>query len=100
MYNDAMLAKKDLEKLADLSRMKLKESEEKKLLHDLGSILNHFEELKELDTEKVQPMNGGTFSSNVWREDDSDTRLSGEKSKEEFPATENGYLKVPSVFGE
>lgn len=93
-----MLTKKDLEKLADLSRMKLKESEEEKLLHDLGGILSHFEELKELDTEKVQPMNGGTFSSNVWREDETGNPLSGEKAKKEFPETEDGYLKVPPVF--
>ncbi|MCL4400338.1 Asp-tRNA(Asn)/Glu-tRNA(Gln) amidotransferase subunit GatC [Patescibacteria group bacterium] len=93
-----MLVKKDLEKLADLSRIKLKEDEEEKLLKDLGGILNHFEELKEVDTEGVKPMNGGTFSSNVWREDEARNVLDGKKAIAEFPDSEEGYLKVPPVF--
>ncbi len=95
-----MLTKKDLEKLADLSRMKLKEGEEDKLLHDLGGILDHFEELKELNTDEVLPMNGGTLSSNVWRDDEPTNALDGKAAREEFPETKDGYLKVPPVFEE
>lgn len=94
-----MLTKKDLEKLADLSRMKIKESEEEKLLRDLGGILDHFEELKELDTETVEPMNGGTASVNVWRDDEAPNPLNGDRAKGEFPDAKDGYLKVPPVFG-
>ncbi len=94
-----MLTKKDLEHLADLSRMRLEESKEEKLLHDLGGILDHFEELKELNTDNVLPLNGGTSLVNAWREDDPGAaKLDGDPAKKEFPETENGYLKVPAVF--
>ncbi len=39
--------KKTLEHLAELARIKLDGRQEEKLLHDLGKILDHFEELKE-----------------------------------------------------
>ncbi len=94
-----MLTKKDLEHLADLSQMHLKENEEEKLLRDLGGILGHFEELKELNTDDVLTMNGGTSSVNVWRSDDPEAaKLAGDRAKKGFPGTEDGYLEVPAVF--
>lgn len=93
-----MLTKKDLEKLADLARMKIGEAEEEKLLRDLEGILGHFEELKALDTDNVEPMNGGTMSVNAWRSDEIVGRLDGQKAREEFPDADNDYLKVPPVF--
>lgn len=93
-----MLTKKDLGKLADLSKMKIEEKEEEKLLRDLGGVLAHFEELKELSTDDVEPMNGGTSSLNVWRNDEVTGALDGEAAKKEFPETKDGYLKIPAIF--
>ncbi|KKU98773.1 MAG: Aspartyl/glutamyl-tRNA amidotransferase subunit C [Candidatus Jorgensenbacteria bacterium GW2011_GWC1_48_8] len=79
--------------------MELKKSEEEKLLKDLEKILGHFEELKELDTEGVLPMSGGTFSRNILRADDlEETKLAGEKSVSQFPERDKGFLKIPPVF--
>ena len=92
-----------LEYLAKLSRMDLDEGEKKKLAGDLEEILNHFEELNEVDTTGVEPMTGGTAQRNIFREDDSDTRKeingSSEDIIEAFPEKARGYLKVPAVFG-
>ena len=94
-----MLTKKDLDHLADLSRMHLEGNEGEKLLRDLGGILSHFEELKELNTDDVLPMNGGTSSLNVWRDDDPmAAKLAGNRAKEAFPETKDGYLEVPAIF--
>ncbi len=93
-----MITKKELEHLAELARLELTEGSEEKLLKDLEKILNHFEELKELDTEKVAPMTGGTMSVNAWREDEEENRLPKEKALEQFPKKKKGYLKVPPVF--
>ncbi len=92
-----MLTKKDLEKLAELSRMEIGAGEEK-LLKDLEKILAHFDELKTVPTEGVAPMTGGTDAKNVFREDETGNGLSGEAAKGEFPEKERGYLKVPPVF--
>ncbi len=76
--------------------MELSEKEEKSLLKDLEKILSYFEELKEVDTESVAPMSGGTFSENVFRK--SDSSLPKERAIQSFPETEKGFLKVPPVF--
>jgi aspartyl-tRNA(Asn)/glutamyl-tRNA(Gln) amidotransferase subunit C len=93
-----MLAKKDLEKLAELSRLEIKPAEEEKFLKGLGAVLDHFEELKTIQTDGVTPMTGGTEFKNVFREDEEGNGLSGEAAKKEFPESEKGYLKVPPVF--
>ena len=94
-----ILDKKHLEHLAQLARIELKESEEKKFSDDLGKILDYFKELQEVNTEDIQPMTGGTEIKNITRPDViNDDRLRPDKAVEAFPEKENGYLKVPPVF--
>jgi aspartyl-tRNA(Asn)/glutamyl-tRNA(Gln) amidotransferase subunit C len=99
--------KKTLEYLSELSRIELDKESEEKLLKDLQKILTYFEELKEVDTENIEPMAGGTIEKNIFRED---TDLDGQSQREpafsqrrsalieQFPEEENGFLKVPAVF--
>jgi len=105
----ATIDKKHLEHLAALARLELsakggsasggKKGEEEKLLEDLRRILNHFEELKEVNTGNVAPLSGGTELKNVFRADEvKEDRLKGDKTVEAFPEAERGYLKVPPVF--
>ena len=94
-----MITKKGLQNLVSLARIDIKPSEEEKLLKDLSKILDHFEELKEVNTDNVEPMSGGTFSKNVFREDElTGGRLPSEAAVEQFPEKEKGFLKVPPVF--
>lgn len=97
------LDKKLLEHLAALARIELYEREEEKFLRDLGKILEHFNELKELDTANVVSLSGGTQLHNVTRED---STTIGEVPREEearsaveaLPEKERGFLKIPPVF--
>ncbi len=93
-----MLTKKDLEHLAALARLDLKVGEEEKLQKDLGSILDYFKELQEVDTENVLLMAGGTELKNITREDIADKTDDAGKGTELFPDKKDGYLKVPPVF--
>lgn len=94
-----MLITKDLKHLTGLARLKLKESDEDKPLNDLRKILEHFEELKELDTTGVEPMTGGVFHKNVFRDDNSGkTGLFAQASIEAFPEVDGKFLKIPPVF--
>jgi Asp-tRNAAsn/Glu-tRNAGln amidotransferase C subunit len=63
------IKKETIKHLAELSRIKLTEKEEEHLLKDLLKIINHFNELEEIDTSKVLPINGGTNNLNIFRED-------------------------------
>ena len=97
----AEITKKSLEHLADLARIELSEKESDKFLADLEKILNHFQELQEVDTANVQPMTGGTPLKNVLREDavfEKDHYTDAGKIMKQFPEHEKGYLKIPPVF--
>ena len=90
--------KKTLDHLAELARIKLDGRQEEKLLHDLGKILDHFEELKEVDTTNIAPLAGGTMFTNAFREDgERENPLRG-KGTESFPEKSAGFLKIPPVF--
>ncbi len=90
--------KKTLDHLAELARIKLDGRSEEKLLHDLGKILGHFEELNEVDTKNVAPLAGGTMFTNAFREDGERTDTLKGKGKENFPEKADAYLKIPPVF--
>ncbi|KKS82932.1 MAG: Aspartyl/glutamyl-tRNA(Asn/Gln) amidotransferase subunit C [Candidatus Wolfebacteria bacterium GW2011_GWC1_43_10] len=76
----------------------------KKLLSDLGKILDYFNELREVSTDGVEPLAGGTFLTNIFRKDgeknlsDEERKNQREKSTEQFPRKENKFLKTPPVF--
>ena len=101
--------KKTIEHLAELSRIKLKPKEEEKLIKDLQKILDHFDELKSLDTSGVEPMNGpryaggfgearGTEIKNAFREDEERVNTNQGQGTEAFPESKDKFLKVPPVF--
>lgn len=90
--------KKTLEHLAELTRLELKPNEEEKLLQDLQKILDHFEELKSIDTAGIKPVSGGTHLTNVFRDDEKGENTNIRSGTETFPITEDGFLKIPPVF--
>ena len=95
----AELHKKDVEHLAGLSRLELLSEEAGLLTKDLERILNHFEELKEVNTEGVLPLTGGTSLSNIAREDVAEVNDDTGLGKDQFPeANGDGFLKIPAVF--
>ncbi|MBI5148040.1 MAG: Asp-tRNA(Asn)/Glu-tRNA(Gln) amidotransferase subunit GatC [Parcubacteria group bacterium] len=109
-----LITKEILEKTAELARFDLEKEEEEKLLVDLEKILGHFEELKGLDSENVEPMAGhayrqaphnagqagGTEEKNVFRNDESARRSERERQNiaAAFPENRENFLKVPPVF--
>ncbi len=95
---DKIISREGLLHIAKLARINLLPAEEEKLLHDLQDILNHFEELNELDTSKVVPVNGGTYLKNIFREDSYPLGSRQGAGKNQFPKEQGGFLKVPPVF--
>ncbi len=99
--------RKTLKYLAELGRIELSEKSEDKLLKDIKAIFDYFEELKEVDTEGVEPMaggcaeRGGIAELNVVRNDEIMVQNLSEKRDKlinAFPEKENDYLKTPAVF--
>ncbi|MFA6407643.1 MAG: Asp-tRNA(Asn)/Glu-tRNA(Gln) amidotransferase subunit GatC [Candidatus Paceibacterota bacterium] len=93
-----MISKKELKHLASLSRIELTEAEEESFSSDLGKILAHFDELKEVDTTTTKPQTGGSFVHTIVRSDTNEGRMNGEEARRAFPEAKKGFLKVPPVF--
>ena len=80
----AQIHKKDVEHLASLARLELSADEAESLTKDLEKILDHFEELKEVNTEGVLPLTGGTSLQNIVREDVAELNDDTGKGKDQF----------------
>lgn len=92
------ISKKILKHAAELARIELTAREEERLLKDLQKIVDYFGELQALDTAGVEPMAGGTTLTNAFRSDTERENTNRGAGRDQFPETQKGYLKVPSVF--
>lgn len=94
------LSKEQVEKIALLARLGLKEEEKEVFAKQLSSILDYVEKLKEVETEGIEPTAQVTGLVNVYR-DDEVLEQSGEVKKklmDQAPDTEDGLVKTKSVF--
>lgn len=92
-----MITEKDVENLAELSRIRLTAGERESALKDLEKILAYVAELNEVPTDGVPPMAGGTTLTNGIRADGG-TRLDADAARGAFPSSKDGFLRVPPVF--
>lgn len=96
-----MITQKDVEHIASLARIDLTDAEKSMFETELSAILSFVETLNELDTEGVDPVNGGTLLENVMRSDEQIDAYMEKKSAllvEAAPETRGGLIKVKSVF--
>jgi len=96
------ITKKDVEKIAELARLGLEESEKEKFANDLSLVLGYVNKLSEVNVEKVEPMTGGTHLENIVRKDDDSKDIADDEMKADIlnaaPDKENGYFRVPSIL--
>lgn len=92
--------KKTIEYLAGLSRIEIEEGEKDGLVEDIKEILNYFDQLKEIDTENIMPMAGGSLITNSVRGDDENITIETKPEEiiAQFPEKSKGFLKIPPVF--
>ena len=83
--------------IAKLARLSLTDDEVKKFTHDLSEVVKYVEQLKELDTEGVEPMVGAVEILKELREDKAiDSGLRDEMLKN-APDAEDTAIKVPQM---
>jgi len=91
---------KEIEHLAKLARLDIKTAEKKKFAHQLGDILDYFNQLQELDTRGVDITSQVINLVNISRVDESKV-CSSHIQKDIFtnaPQTSGRYFKVNKVF--
>ena len=89
--------KNTINKIASLSRIKLEDKESEDYIKDLNSILDWVEQLNEVNTDKVEPLNNISSSILPKREDVSDDVNSSDEILENAPDKLEGFFAVPKV---
>lgn len=93
------ISRDDVQRLAQLSSLQLKDAEAEALTVDLQNILGYVEQLSELDTDGIEPTYQVTDLQNVWRADEvDDYGISREALLALAPDTAQNQIKVPKVL--
>ncbi len=94
------LSRAEVEKIALLARLELDPEELTALTQQLGRIVEYVEQLNELDTESIEPMEHVARLSNVFAEDTVGPSLPREEALRNAPDQDGEYYRVPAVLGE
>ncbi|MCB9799306.1 MAG: Asp-tRNA(Asn)/Glu-tRNA(Gln) amidotransferase subunit GatC [Candidatus Omnitrophica bacterium] len=87
----------EIEKIAQLARIKLSEEETQKLGSDLNAILQYIEQLGRIPTDGVEPTSHVFNLENVFRKDEVKPVNVRDKALEHAPLRESFFFKVPKV---
>jgi aspartyl-tRNA(Asn)/glutamyl-tRNA(Gln) amidotransferase subunit C len=94
------ISRHDIEKVALLARLQLKESELQTMTEQLAQVVAYVDLLAEVDTEGVEPMAHAVEVTNVFEDDMVRPSLPREAALASAPHHDGrGYL-VPAVLGE
>lgn len=92
------VGKKDIEYIANLSRIQLSEIEKETFIHQLSDILSYIEKLNRLNTETVKPLSTAINATNIFREDVIEQSIPLKDAHLNAPATQGVFFKVPKVI--
>ncbi len=87
--------------VAKLANLNLTPEEVDHMVHDLGSILEHMDQLAAIDTENVAPMTQVLYEAEetaTLRPDVERAPLGNDAALSNAPASGSGYFKVPKVI--
>lgn len=93
-----MIDREQVRKVALLARLELTEEQEEQFTTQLGSILEYFEQLSELDVSNVPPTTRAIDVSNVTRKDDLQPYPDREAILTGAPDQEGDFFKVPKIL--
>lgn len=88
----------DIEKIARLARLKLTEEEQIRLSRHLTGIIEHIDQLNQLDTENVEPTSHVLPLENVFREDEAKTIFEDGKYLPLAPRHDKDHYEVPQIL--
>lgn len=97
-----MIDKKDIEKLAALSRMKLDEEEKDRFAKEIDSILGYVKQIQEVSGDAVTDKTIAQFPHrNILREDVENRDIVDDTSvlTNLAPGSQDGYVKVKKILG-
>jgi len=91
-----MIDREQVLHVARLARLRLADDEVQRMSGELSAILEHVENINELDLEGVEPTTHVVPLENVLREDEPRPSLPRERALEQAPDTDGVGFRVPS----
>ena len=91
------IPKETVERVAELSKIKLDEASVSKMQEELGCIVEYMEILNKLDTDGVEPLSHAIELKNVLREDEVKPSYSREEILKNAPEHSNDAFIVPKT---
>lgn len=88
------LSKEQVKAIAKLAAIQLDDAEVDKFVTELSHILDHIDQLKEVNVDGVEPTNQVTGLTSVARPDVVTTFSDRQALLDTFPESESGWLKV------
>ena len=88
----------DVEHVATLARLGLRDDEKERLREQLSSILQHIDVLNQLDTSAISPTAQVVDLDNVLRDDIVQPSLSQEDVLRNAPRSRDGFIEVRAVM--
>ena len=92
------ITNEELEHLALLSRLEISTEEKKQFQEQLSDILDFVDQLKDINTEGVEPMHHVTGSETVWREDKIKDWNAREELLDSAPNHDENYIKTKQIL--
>jgi len=102
------VSEQDVERVAELANLELRDDEKAHMLRDLNSVLDYFAQLNELDTTSVPPMTqvanqvteggGAIAAAPHLRADEIAPSLNRQRVLDSAPDTDGVFFKVPKVI--
>ncbi|MBI4715775.1 MAG: Asp-tRNA(Asn)/Glu-tRNA(Gln) amidotransferase subunit GatC [Nitrospirae bacterium] len=92
------ITRKEVEHVADLARLALREEEKTDLTRNLNDILTYMETLNRLDTSRIEPTAHAIPLKNVMRDDVSRPSLDRDRALANAPDRTDEFFRVPKVI--
>lgn len=92
------VTKKDVEKIAELARLKFDDKELENFTNDMNNILSYVDKLNEPDTENVEPLSHPNEGSNIFRDDLLKKSTTTDEALKNAPDKDDKFFKVPKVI--
>jgi aspartyl-tRNA(Asn)/glutamyl-tRNA(Gln) amidotransferase subunit C len=91
------ITRHEVERVANLARLRFNEVEMERFIHQLNGILAYVDKLNELDTSGVEPTYHVLDLVNVFREDETQPSLPQEAALANAPDRTDSFFKVPRI---
>jgi aspartyl-tRNA(Asn)/glutamyl-tRNA(Gln) amidotransferase subunit C len=92
------ISKEQVEHVARLARLEVSEDEKAMFARQLSGILTYMDQLKELDTNEVEPTATVLPTDNVFRDDNVLPSLTQERALANAPDQTDGFFRVPKIL--